>query len=64
VAQADIEFDQGLADEGHSPVSAGQGVQDVRVEHEDTPHPLGVFQRVKEGGVVVVAQVASKPDQG
>ena len=42
----------------------GQRIEDFPVKNEGANHLPRVFQRVVKGGVIEVAQIAAKPDQG
>ena len=64
IAQASVELDQRVADEGHAPVVPGQSVQDVGVEDEHAPDAAAGLERVVQGGVVLRAQVAAEPYEG
>ena len=45
-------------------LTSGQGIENVAVENEGAVDLSGLAKRRAEGGVVVVAQVAAKPDEG
>jgi hypothetical protein len=42
----------------------GERIEDVPVENEGAHHLPRLFQRMVKGGMVEVAQIAAKPDQG
>ena len=60
-----LQFNDARADELDAAVSrVGERVEDFPVEDERAHDLPGVFQRVVQGGMVEVAQIAAKPDQG
>jgi len=42
----------------------GQCIQDVAIKNESADHVPGLLERMVERGMVEVAQIAPKPDQG
>jgi hypothetical protein len=63
-AQGGVDFFHRAQDELDAPVATRQRVEDGRVEDENAMHPLMRLQGVTQGGVVLHAQVATKPDEG
>ena len=61
--QSRVQLDQGMPDELNAPVRTGQPVQNLAVKDKETKHLPAAAQGVVQGGVVVRAQVAAKPDQ-
>ena len=41
-----------------------QRIRNSAIEHEDAHHPLRAFERMVERGMVEIAQLAAKPEQG
>ena len=61
--QCGVQLDQAMPDELDAPVRARQPVQNLAVKDKQTKHLPAGAQGVVQGGVVVRAQVAAKPDQ-
>ena len=59
-----VELEQAFADELDAPVAAaGQQRQDLGIENEQTVDPSVVAKGVMKRGMVVAAQIATKPHQ-
>jgi len=64
-AQGGIEFNQRFTDEMNAAVTpAGQSVENLAVENKDAKNLFCTGQGRAQGGVIMVAQVAAKPDKG
>jgi DNA photolyase len=64
-AEGGVELPDRVPDELDAPVRArGERVEDLGVEAERAVDAPRLLQRVVQGGVVVVAQVAAEPHQG
>ncbi len=61
--QVRVERLDALDDELDPAVGSRQRVEDAAIEHEGAPDFARCLQGVEQGGVVVDAQVATKPDQ-
>jgi len=60
-----LELDYAGVDERDSTVGrVGERIENFAVECKCAENLPGAFERVEERGVIVVAQVATKPDQG
>jgi hypothetical protein len=63
-AKRRVDFLDGAQDELDAPVATRQRIEDGAVEDEHAVHPAVRIQGVVQGGVVLHAQVAAKPDEG
>ena len=61
--QCGVQLDQAMPDELDAPVRARQPIQNLAVKDKEAKHLPAGAQGVVQGGVVVCAQVAAKPDQ-
>ena len=68
---SEIAFERGVelgnagVDELHPAIVArGQRIEDGGIEDEGAVHTIGEAQRVVERGVVEIAQITTKPDEG
>lgn len=64
-AQRRIQLPHRAVDELDPPISATrQPIENVGIEDEGAKHPPRPLQGSVQGGMVVIAQIATKPNQG
>jgi hypothetical protein len=63
-AQAEVELDQRLANEVDAAIaSCVERIEDLPIKDEDAMNAPPAPQRLRERGMIVIPQVAAKPDQ-